>query len=276
MSCRVLHRCFCIKDLVSLRHVRREDNACYIAFVKQDSPIAKKLLAQNYGWDIVRVSSLGSEVLNGARRMSRIPKITPGSFFSTNVKYAVYFDSSLSPIIKPSAIESFMIEEDGSRVVIAMHAHHLNMRMGLVRTPMEEIDKVLETYGSSQRIMLARQSKAYQKASLSMNLSYHSMPVASFIIHDLHTSTGLKLRCSWLNEYMLWADRDQPPLYFVLAKAFQGEKIMNLKSLYNIGNMNYLKVFNNTSGCKGCEVHYRPFFIQTGVKGYSIESRNDG
>ena len=141
---------------------------------------------------------------------------------------------------------------------------------------MEEIEKVLETYGSSQRTMLARQARAYQKASLRMGLSYHTMPVASFIIHDLHTSIGFKLRCSWLNEYLLWADRDQPPLFFVLARFFEGENEGKSRKLYNLGNKNFLKVFNNTSGCRGCELHYRPFFVQTGVKGYSIESRNDG
>ena len=271
------------KELASLNMVEREgeekggEGACYLALVKKDSPIGKQVLERLHGWYLVRVPSQGSESLHGARRMSRIPKITPRRFFSTSVQYAVYFDSTLTPLVKPSAVGSLMVgEKRKERVAIAMHAHHLNMRTGLVRTPMEEIQKVLDTYGSSERTMLARQSRAYQKASLRMGHSYRAMPVASFIIHDLHAIVGHKLRCAWLNEYLLWADRDQPPLYFVLANFFRSKSEGKSRTLLDLGNEEYLKVFNNTSGCKDCEVHYRPFFVQTGVKGYSIESRNDG
>lgn len=109
------------------------------------------------------------------------------------------------------------------------------------------------------------------------------MPLGSFIIHDLHSEVAEKLRCEWINEYLLWADRDQPPLYYVLAKQAMDRKTSNQleNGVVSIGKngeeqFEYLRIFNNTSACKGCTLNYLPFFIPSGEKGYEPTSKNTG
>ena len=110
------------------------DPRCYIAFVKKDSPLGKYKDDSINGWNIVRVASSGFHRLSVGRRASRIPKISPELFFAKTVRYAVYFDSALIPLIKPQDIRSYMVV-NGEKVVIAMHAHRYQMG-GKVRSPM--------------------------------------------------------------------------------------------------------------------------------------------
>ena len=108
------------------------------------------------------------------------------------------------------------------------------------------------------------------------------MPVGMFIIHDLSSRGAQQVRCEWLNEYLHWADRDQPALYFVLAKLAKDNNMVHelkdgiTKMYMHRGESEYLRLFNNTSACKGCSLHYLPFFLISGKRGYDQMSKNFG
>ena len=146
-----------------------------------------------------------------------------------------------------------------------------------------EIRQVVNGDGTAQVSSILRQRNAYQIATdVSKGaLGYHVMPLGSFIIHDLHSEVAATFRCEWSNEYLLWADRDQPPLYYVLAKQAMDRNASNtLKNgLLSLGanaagKLEYLRLFNNTSACKGCTLHYLPFFRPSGEKGYDADRKN--
>ena len=140
--------------------------------------------------------------------------------------------------------------------------------------------------GTSQSSLILRQHHAYQLATdmSKGKLTYNVMPVGMFIIHDLRSLAGKKFRCEWLHEYLQWADRDQPPLFFTIAKIAMDRNYENKlhDGLVAVGGNRvknyYMRLFNNTSACKGrtCRIHYRPFFYLSKEKGYDITSKNTG
>ena len=138
--------------------------------------------------------------------------------------------------------------------------------------------------GTAQVSSISRQRDAYQVATdiSEGKLQYNVMPVGMFIIHDLTSRCARQVRCEWLNEYLLWADRDQPPLYFVLAKIAKDHDMVHelINGITKVGTHHgeseYLRLFNNTSACKGCTLHYLPFFLPSGEKGYDPKSKNLG
>ena len=119
-------------------YLRDVENAmtsnCYVAFVKKESPMGSRRENVMYGWRIVRVEQKSLTKFSVGRRASRIPKITPKSFFADSVRYALYFDSALTPALRPQDVLAYM-SVNGSKVAVAMHAHRF-MMAGHVRTPM--------------------------------------------------------------------------------------------------------------------------------------------
>ena len=110
------------------------DSECYVAFVKKESPIGSRRENVMYGWHVIRVESYAFGKFSVGRRASRIPKITPRLFFADSVRYALYFDSALTPALRPQEVTSYM-KVNTNKVVMAMHAHRF-MMAGHVRTPM--------------------------------------------------------------------------------------------------------------------------------------------
>jgi hypothetical protein len=279
MSTRITDGCDVVFYTVSLHraqsglmHVDTIMNAkCYIAFVKRSSPLGQRNPGTLNGWNVVVVSDYNMQVFGVSRRASRLPKISPASFFAKTVQYAVYFDTGGTPKIRPDALDQYM-RSDEKRVAIAMLYHRFQVTdWHHVRSPVQEINHILKCNNSALASELVKQRDAYQAASnLNNNLRYRVMPVGSFIIHDLLSVQGSRFRCNWLNEYLQWGDRDQPPLYYVLAKYLlyrTWEHSTDYFEFVNIGGHEYLRMLNYTN-TKGAL--YLPFFEEGATRGYNM------
>jgi hypothetical protein len=271
---------------------------CHVAFVKRESPLGQHGQHLHKGWFVVTVESKGLDIFGVARRVSRIPKISPGKFFANSVKYAVYFDTTHAPVIKPEIIPTLMTVKN-MRLAVGMHMHPKmmtdvngarNRRESL--SPMEEIDAIFEAANTAEPEKISRQFRAYQLATdlSGGKLLYNVAPTGWMIVHDLHSVHGKHFTCEWLNEYFIWADRDQPPLYYTVAKRAMDENRINNKVRYRHGSVavvpiggvgdgqEYFGLFDRTPGVPS----YLPYFLVGNEedKGYnmttSINSRNIG
>jgi hypothetical protein len=197
---------------------------CYVAFISKESPLGNSDESMHNGWTLIRTEFSGMENFGVTRRISRIPKISPTLFFSSTVNYCVHFDTRLAPIMAPHDFISLM-SVSGKRVAVAMLKHPVNK----IRNSMEEIDTILAQKLTSEVTKLEEQRNAYQFAHNYSDgkLHFSIMPTAFMIAYDLKSSHGHKFRCNWLTEYLLWADRDQPPLFYVLAKNAMDENRTN-------------------------------------------------
>ena len=89
---------------------------------------------------------------------------------------------------------------------------------------------------------------------------YRVTPTAWMIVHDLQSIQGRRFRCDWFGEYLTWADRDQPALFYIVAKTIRDtreeiEKGDNY-TLVPLGGKEYLMLFNYSDKSR----KYLPFF----------------
>jgi hypothetical protein len=254
---------------------------CYVAFVKENSPLGRRNPGKLHGWNIVLINDLNLHLFGVGRRASRIPKISPAHFFARSAKFAVYFDTGSYPKIVPNEVSSYMVDGE-KRVAIAMLFHRMQMAgWDRVRSPMKEIDHILRANNTAQRTELAKQRDTYQAVVDAKGIEFSVMPVGSFIIHDIKSQHGHKFRCEWLNEYLHWGDRDQPPLYYVLAKLFVDRSWKNrppYSAFIPIGgrgdSIEFMRLFNHSGGKSS---RYLPYFREGGTRGYNVvSSKNSG
>lgn len=254
------------------------DKRCYVAFVKVDSPIGRGSAVYANGWQIIRVDGTHMEKLIVSRRASRLPKINPDSFFAKTVRYAVYFDTGSIPKLDPKHIDGLMTV-DGKKISIAMLFHRMQMTgWHRSRSPMSEISAVLRSNHSALIGDLTKQRYMYQRATNVSNgrLRFRVMPVGTFIIHNIKSQVGRKFRCEWLYEYLYWGDRDQPPLYYIIANTLM-DHAWNVSSIIPLGTHNgeyeYLRLFNSTPDAQ----KYLPYYLEGGDRGYDfLHGKNSG
>lgn len=279
----------------TLRQVNNSvmENHCFVAFVKSESPIGKNQESSHNGWELIKVPDVSSNRFGSARRVSRIPKICPALFFANTVKYAAYFDTALAPTIAPQEIGDAMTI-NGKNVVVGMHFHPQLMTGvdGDIRKkqkyfpPMMEIDAIFAVKNTAATTKISHQQKAYQLATeLSRGkLVYNVVSTGWMIIYDLKSKYGHRFRCKWFNEYSVWADRDQPPLFYSIAKHAMDEGRIAIvdrgaqPTLIPVGgkgqNQEYLRLFNRTPHTRD----FLPFFVHGDEedKGYYTNSSSDG
>jgi hypothetical protein len=261
---------------------RAMSHKCYVAFVKEESPIGRRTGEDANGWTIIKIGGLNLDKLSVSRRSSRIPKINPDKFFAESVQYAVYFDTGSIPELDPRVVDGLMSTHKG-KVATAMLFHRMQMSNWYrTRSPMKEISAILRSNHTAQSRILEKQRDAYQLATNISDggLQFRVMPVGSFIIHNLKSDTGKTLRCQWLTEYIHWGDRDQPPLYYILAKIMRDfawvisnptDKIP--LDVYN-RSAEFLLLLNQTSPH---DRRYLPYFLEGGDRGYDfLASKNNG
>ena len=96
-----------------------------------------------------------------------------------------------------------------------------------MRSAMEEAE--LAKTRSSMASRLEHQKVAYEIATKKalQGTKNTIMPTALFIIWDLHSRAAHEFRCEWYSEYLLWGDRDQVALFFILARASHALKSTN-------------------------------------------------
>ena len=237
---------------------------CAVAFIAANSLLSRMTRANSsayFGnWAVVEVdfndypdSTLVS--LGNPRKVSRLPKISPGLFFASTVHHALYIDSKLEFIDDPLTMMGFkdrktMDRKTGKRVNVT--AAFMAVRHELSRTIYEEgertdsnttlmldimlillpfircmmtveaIFKVRRDFSRSVTYYpyeLRQQVKHYRKLGRQLNMSYVNVFEGAVLLHNLKSIPGYHFRCMWYREYLLWADRDQISGGFALANS---------------------------------------------------------
>jgi nucleoside-diphosphate-sugar epimerase len=257
-------------------------SSCCIAFILFGSPLSDREKDAYNGWNLIRVhATTGFE---SARKASRVPKLNPARFFARRVRYAVYFDSSSTPTLNPEDVPEYMTSPDNAKRASVLMFHHPTIMYygeSSVRSAMSEADLAKIRSGMPDR--LEEQKHAYEQASLKNDyfdeLRYTAMPTALFIIWDLHSMSSHEFRCRWYDEYILWGDRDQVSLFYILAGYASR---LNYKSA---AFQEWLQISSMTSKIPsylrlllGKKEIYSPFFTkgEDSEKGYPKNSMNSG
>lgn len=263
---------------------------CFVAFVKLQSPLGESNKSSHRGWQIIRTDFDGMDRFGVARRISRFPKIAPQVYFAKTVRYAIYFDTRNKPRMKPENFVKLMNGDKGKEVAVGMLFHPYELQTRRVRTASMEIGAILHKRYTAEVSKIKAQRTAYDRAT-EINkgkLLYQVTPTAWMIVHDLKSMQGHKFRCDWFGEYLTWADRDQPALFYVVAKTIMDTGMEVERgiddTLVPLGGQAYLKLLNYSDKHR----KYLPYFSM-GLekdKGYHLtvksmnisksESRNFG
>lgn len=175
-----------------------------------------------YGnWTLVQVGGFDSYGYSDERKPSRVPKLSPGKFFSPTVEYAVYVDSKLMLTHSPiQLIEEQMHSRDREQQPsVALLAVRIGTRFNLffhidhIITRTEERPSI--TY---HKELLIQQGRAYYQYHERFNAELHNLFDGAYMVHDLRMKSARQFRCDWFEEYQRWADRDQVAQAFVLSK----------------------------------------------------------
>lgn len=286
----------------SLKEIKSPQIAteCCLAFIASDSPLSKRENDTYHGWTLMRLSLSSMEKSNfsaSARKMSRLPKINPSRFFSAQVRYAVYFDSSSTPTLNPRDIRASMTSGDETKRASMVMFHHPTLMYyggSAIRSAMQEAEAAKSRSGTPE--ILLQQGIAYGKVShgnfYRNKLSYNVMPTALFIIWDLRSKAAHEFRCRWYDEYSLWGDRDQVSLFFTIAMIMSRQQIKTdvFQEWIPLGPSQHdPKVSQNKSRGRheqrphlrlllGKNENYKPFFIkgEDDEKGYPKDMMNSG
>ena len=235
---------------------------CAVAFIAANSLLSKLVRNNNtayFGnWAVVEVdfsdypdSTLIS--LGNPRKVSRLPKISPGLFFASTVHHALYIDSKLEFVGDPLTMMNFKDRKTvdrRTRKKVNVTAAFVAVRHELSHTIYEEgeqhklsccpscaiiiiiilqpvivveaIFKVRRDFSRSVTYYpyeLRQQVKHYRKLGHQLNMSYVNVFEGAVLLHNLKSIPGYHFRCMWYREYLLWADRDQISGGFALANS---------------------------------------------------------
>jgi hypothetical protein len=178
-------------------------------------------MPQHNGWTIVPVGGLAQ--FENSRKATRVPKLSPGLFFtSPTIKCAIYMDTSHKLIMNPVNIAKLIrSKEDNKNALMVVIRHPYS------KTVEHEVSEIFRNAAFRKTIthspeLLQNQLKAYTLYREENGIQYSNVFEGSFIVHNMETylrQASAKFRCEWYKEYQLWADRDQVSGSFVLDKA---------------------------------------------------------
>ncbi|CAE7600464.1 capI, partial [Symbiodinium microadriaticum] len=217
-------------SVVSLPPAAESTAGCNIAFVSKHSTIWKAQLADrsskkgatlqhapHNNWQLVPVGSLAA--FGDSRKATRLPKLSPGLFFSPAVNHAIYLDYSNMLTMEPRYyVETLLKDSMGRRAVMA------SVRNPVSASMFDEFQAVQTTARVKPDVShfpkkLEQQKRAYEAYQSSVpGLKYDNVFDGGFLVHDLKWDQAKKFRCTWYREYQDWADRDQVAGAFVLSK----------------------------------------------------------
>lgn len=232
-------------------------NSCYIAFISQDSPLGKTSLHKHGVWNLIRVND---DSYFNSRKYSRIPKLSPGKFFSKNVLYAIYIDAKLQLNNDPYHFIDYL-KQNNTVLVGVRHA--------FFRSVFNEFQTILWANRSKQTYSLKRQNLKYSEIAKSKNYSFNNLIEGSILMHNLKLENARLFRCKWFREYMNECDRDQTSFAYVLWKAaYDINQSLTSKqewcpvSLNNKNQFEFVRLLSNK-----LHYHYSQYFAI--VKGHA-------
>ena len=228
-----------------LYYARKSNFGCNIAFIARNSilfqnittssPNEDKIIYRN--WIVIDVNTNFSDYYRDARKPSRVPKLSPGLFFSTNVQYVVYGDTSIRPLISIKSLVERMVTNpiSGEKAVFAAVRHY-----GLsTKSIFDEVNNVLK-YAEVRPYVTLYPEKvktfktlchSYQE--IYKDLHFDNVFDGSLLVHEMRSKEAKEFRCNWYRQYQEWTDRDQ------------------LSGAFTIGMMNHQ--FSSSAGGKHAE-----------------------
>mmetsp|Transcript_417 Transcript_417/g.787 ORF Transcript_417/g.787 Transcript_417/m.787 type:complete len:659 (+) Transcript_417:99-2075(+) len=172
-------------------------------------------------WTGIAVGSISA--FSDPHKASRLPKLSPGMFFASNVLHAIYIDADCHLTQPPNHYPLLLKGEEkynGNEAVMVAVRHPRNHN---IFDTFNEVESRFnrDPLGNQNFsfAVLRNQRAAYQAYQQSKpNLVFENVFDGSFLVHDLHASAGKEFRCAWFREYQDWSNRDQPPGAYVLSR----------------------------------------------------------
>jgi UDP-glucuronate 4-epimerase len=185
---------------------------CYLIFTN----VQLEQDGDNLHWlSIIVGDGLGQPLWWDARRMSRIFKLAPQSFFSSSVNVAIYQDAKLELALSPHALSTYLHDSTGRRAFLCAVRHPVRSSPYEERIAIEQAKIVRPNITFTTRLM-DHQMHKYEIYQQSSNVSLANMIDGALLIHDLKHPCGQRFRCVWAKEYFTNADRDQLSFAFAL------------------------------------------------------------
>lgn len=206
-----------------LHPAHKDSDGCNIAFLRHDSVLFKSFSKSGgkdmkyRNWILVPIGDFGANY-GDPRKPTRLPKLNPGKFFSLNVKFALYTDSSVLLREPPALVVQRMVakQNDSSAAFAAVHHPRSN-------NVYDEFEAVL-TVMNTRRSVTHYPAKVVEQRAAYINyqerhpqLLFNNIFDGSLLLHDLQSPGGQRFRCRWFREYQEWSDRDQLSGAFVLS-----------------------------------------------------------
>jgi UDP-glucuronate 4-epimerase len=189
-----------------------QSRACYLVF----SNVELEKSGNNLHWlNIIVGEGLGQSMWWDARRISRIFKLAPQSFFSSSVNVAIYQDAKLQLVLSPYVLATFLHDPTGRRAFLCAVRHPWQDSPYKERDAIAAYRKKRQTATHTMRLM-DYQMQRYKEFQRSSNVSLVNMIDGALLIHDLKHPCGQFFRCSWAKEYFRNSDRDQLSFTFAL------------------------------------------------------------
>ncbi|CAM9611942.1 unnamed protein product, partial [Ectocarpus fasciculatus] len=169
-------------------------------------------------WKVVGVGNLAPYYSDG-RKSSRIPKLNPGRFFSPDVSYAFWMDTSIILWLPVKEIAAqFLGTGSGKKAVLGATHHPTSISI------INEADHVMDAYHNKRRfvtlypeLLLQQKDAAEKYLSSYKDLRFNNVFEGAIFIQDMKSPLTQRFRRRWFREYQKWADRDQISGGFVVA-----------------------------------------------------------
>mmetsp|Transcript_11287 Transcript_11287/g.18659 ORF Transcript_11287/g.18659 Transcript_11287/m.18659 type:complete len:920 (-) Transcript_11287:39-2798(-) len=222
--------------LPDIGDVGKQTNArCNIAFVSEDSPLVQRLRSEGkvytdsgnndlpemvrHGfWTLLPVRHASSgwmHAFSGSFALGHLPKLSPGQFFGSSVRYAIFVDPSVLIADIPEILKQMdrLAEKDSVTAMIAMER----------RKSCDASDRkstcswMRPKNNDSIQRMMHNMVRVSLKGDL---LGGELTPVidSSFLVHSLHGEDAKMLRCDVYSDAAQWgASSDESSLEFILS-----------------------------------------------------------
>jgi UDP-glucuronate 4-epimerase len=208
---------------------------CNIAFISAHSELSTiSKYDKNYkGWSYILVddSNISDGFIKEPRRASRVPKLSPGLFFSSSVHHAIYIDAlKFTLILPPDELVAMTYKNsntensdknmgNGKAVLLARrHPYSESVFSELKNIKAASNRRKFITSDIHKGVNQIEAYKMYQNNYQSLN--FDQVLEGSLLVHDLIAKEGKDLRCTWYREYTkhVWSDRDQLSGSFTIGK----------------------------------------------------------
>ena len=227
------------------------DGACNLAFVAEHSPLVQSLkrsrvasllgsdrLLRHGEWILIPVN-LSSASPDDLNILKLLPKLSPGLFFSSETKRAIYTDptiilDSVPKLLEEASMQPYMAQIDGATALLIGKGKRKDTFLvedELISRPMARKQVLTSTASTVQ-------NSAYRMVRIAVADELVVEPMewldSRWMVHTLQSEDSRLFRCDVYGEVIQWqVDTDSSALEFILGLHDMWSRIMAEQSGYH-------------------------------------------